>query len=192
MDGRLRFLNRAAEALLKVSAADVVGELCCSLVRGRDECGAPFCEPYCELRASAEAGLRVRPISLHVLGKRAVHRAVRIIALPVRSENGERKCLVECALDHEPANRLQRYFKRILSRHRTGGTAASEPISQVLSPREQEILQRLAEAQELRTIARQLHISYPTVRNHVQHILSKLGTHSIEESVARYLLRSDD
>jgi DNA-binding CsgD family transcriptional regulator len=31
-------------------------------------------------------------------------------------------------------------------------------------------------------------VSHATVRNHVQHILAKTGSHSILEAVARYLL----
>jgi DNA-binding NarL/FixJ family response regulator len=37
-------------------------------------------------------------------------------------------------------------------------------------------------------IAKRLFVSHATVRNHVQHILAKLGAHSILESIALHLL----
>jgi len=57
-----------------------------------------------------------------------------------------------------------------------------------LTKREAEILRLLAEDPDLRKIAVSLHISYATVRNHVQHILGKLGVHSISEAVAYHIL----
>ena len=57
-----------------------------------------------------------------------------------------------------------------------------------LTKRETEILRLLAEDPNLRNIAVSLHISYSTVRNHVQHILGKLGVHSISEAAAYHIL----
>ena len=57
-----------------------------------------------------------------------------------------------------------------------------------LTPREREVLRRLGEAQSLQEIAARLGLRYTTVRNHVQHILTKLEAHSIQEVVARDLL----
>ena len=61
-----------------------------------------------------------------------------------------------------------------------------------LTVREREILRLLAEDHDLYTIANELHISYVTVRNHVQHVLAKLGVHSIMEAVACYLLLENE
>jgi DNA-binding NarL/FixJ family response regulator len=55
---------------------------------------------------------------------------------------------------------------------------ASSPSSFVweeLTPREQEILQRIAKGESNREIAQALYISEKTVRNHVTNILSQLG-----------------
>ena len=54
----------------------------------------------------------------------------------------------------------------------------------VLSAREQQILQLLAEGLAATAISRRLYISLATVRNHTQHILAKLGLHSKLEAVA--------
>ena len=57
-----------------------------------------------------------------------------------------------------------------------------------LTPREREILDLLARDEDSHAIARAIGLSYATVRNHVQRILSKMKAHSIQEAVARYIL----
>jgi two-component system nitrate/nitrite response regulator NarL len=57
------------------------------------------------------------------------------------------------------------------------GTPATQPAD-VLSPREREILQRLAKGGSNKEIARDLDLAESTVKIHVQHILRKLGLNS--------------
>jgi DNA-binding NarL/FixJ family response regulator len=52
-----------------------------------------------------------------------------------------------------------------------------------LTPREREVLQLMSEGMASRQIAKQLGISYTTVRTHIRSIDSKLGAHSKIESV---------
>lgn len=61
---------------------------------------------------------------------------------------------------------------------------ARHGIGTDLSPREREVLALLATGATNRVIAEQLQISFNTVRNHVQQILQKLGSHSKLEAVA--------
>jgi two-component system nitrate/nitrite response regulator NarL len=56
---------------------------------------------------------------------------------------------------------------------------------EALTPREQEVLQLLAEGLPNKTIADRLHISEHTVKFHVNAILSKLGAQSRTEAVVR-------
>ena len=58
-----------------------------------------------------------------------------------------------------------------------------------LTRREEEVLALLADDLTQKQIAERLHVSYTTVRTHVQRILSKLGVHSIQAAVACHLLR---
>ena len=53
-----------------------------------------------------------------------------------------------------------------------------------LGPRELEVLRLMADGTSNQALARQLHLSLNTVRNHVQHILYKLGAHSKLEAIA--------
>jgi putative two-component system response regulator len=53
-----------------------------------------------------------------------------------------------------------------------------------LGPRELEVLRLMATGMPNKTLARELHLSLNTVRNHVQNVLYKLGAHSKLEAVA--------
>ncbi len=53
-----------------------------------------------------------------------------------------------------------------------------------LGPRELEVLRLMATGVPNKALARQLHLSLNTVRNHVQHVLYKLDAHSKLEAVA--------
>ena len=71
-------------------------------------------------------------------------------------------------------------LQRILARLRP-----SDDGSRIeLTPRERELLQKVAEGGTNKTIARELHLSVNTIRNYVQALLNKLGAHSKLEAVA--------
>jgi PAS domain S-box-containing protein len=53
-----------------------------------------------------------------------------------------------------------------------------------LTPRQTEVLRLLEHGRSTHQIARELHLSIETVRNHVRHILRALGVHSRLEAVA--------
>jgi DNA-binding NarL/FixJ family response regulator len=59
------------------------------------------------------------------------------------------------------------------------------PLPEPLTPREQEVLQLLAEGLPNKAIARQLEISDHTVKFHVNAIMGKLGAQSRTEAVVR-------
>jgi pimeloyl-ACP methyl ester carboxylesterase/DNA-binding CsgD family transcriptional regulator len=64
------------------------------------------------------------------------------------------------------------------------GTAEREdPIFEVLSPREREILTKIAEGRTNLEIGRELFISEKTVRNHVTRIFEKLGVRSRAQAI---------
>lgn len=58
------------------------------------------------------------------------------------------------------------------------------PLGGNLTPRESEVMQLIGAGCSNQQTARELGISVHTVRNHVQHILDKLGAHSQLEAVA--------
>jgi len=58
-----------------------------------------------------------------------------------------------------------------------------EPLSSVLSSREREVLQLLAEGHAVKEAAFHLHVSSKTVQTHRRHIMEKLNVHSTAELV---------
>jgi DNA-binding NarL/FixJ family response regulator len=63
--------------------------------------------------------------------------------------------------------------------------APEENETSLLSAREKEILQLMADGMSLQMIAQKLFISYKTVRNHLQKMYDKLHVHSQSEAVAK-------
>jgi two-component system nitrate/nitrite response regulator NarL len=60
----------------------------------------------------------------------------------------------------------------------------SASLSQFLTEREREVLERLVRGESGKQLARQMGIAYSTARTHIQNILVKLGVHSRLEAVA--------
>jgi len=67
------------------------------------------------------------------------------------------------------------------------GSAGEQPL--LLSPREREIVQLLAEGKSNNEVAEVLYISVKTVETHRAHIMEKLSLHSIAELV-HYAIRN--
>jgi len=65
------------------------------------------------------------------------------------------------------------------------GSGASGAVTGLLSPREQEVLQVLAEGLSTREIAQRLVVSEHTVKTHLQHLSAKLGAGSRTHLLAR-------
>ena len=61
-------------------------------------------------------------------------------------------------------------------------------MAQILTPREREVLQLVAEGKATRNIAAYLHVSVKTVEKHRQQIMEKLNLHSVAE-LTKYAIR---
>jgi DNA-binding NarL/FixJ family response regulator len=63
--------------------------------------------------------------------------------------------------------------------------AEGQPPDGTLTPREREVLAKLAQGMTLADIAGELHLSRPTVSDHVKNIYRKLGISSRAEAALR-------
>ena len=189
-DGRIRYLNGHAESLLGRSTAACIGKRCHEVVAGRDESGRPFCEASCSLVQRARRGRDLAPALLRLGPAGAEPRWIQVLAIPIRAPDGSGPWLVHCALAADRAHRLGSFLNRVASRSPHAATPGG--VAQLLSGRELEILRLLADDENLHAIAARLQVRHVTVRNHVQHILTKLGAHSILEAVAIYLVTQDE
>jgi DNA-binding NarL/FixJ family response regulator len=87
---------------------------------------------------------------------------------------------------------MSRAIARKVVKHFNGGSAApvakSESLA-ALTPREAEVLERLAQGARYKEIADQLGISIETVKNHLRKIYEKLQVSSRTEATAKFLRR---
>lgn len=97
----------------------------------------------------------------------------------------------ESPLDEELAANL---LRRLAAETRGGSSASPAPkkkpqaiLSQPLTPREIEVLGRLALGRTNREIAGDFVISAGTVKNHVEHVIAKLGVSDRTQAVVRAL-----
>lgn len=77
---------------------------------------------------------------------------------------------------------------QVLKRYGTRGQPASEK-EEVLTARQQQILQRLAEGASIKEIAFELGVSIKTVETHKAQIMERLGLHDIP-ALVRYAIRN--
>ena len=177
-EGTLTYLNEHAETLFGVDTGACVGLPCHQVIAGRDASGRPFCGPQCRYRSLANQSREVKPATF-----RRGDQWVQVMAITVQAPDGSNPWLVHCAMDSPRSHRLEAYMTKV-----AGRAHGSKIEPTVLTLREHQILTQLSEDETLYSIAASLHLSYATVRNHVQHILAKLDVHSIEEAVAVKLL----
>ena len=152
--------NRAAEELTGVSAEGAVGGFCWEVLAGHDDRGDLVCHPGCSIARLVREGWRVPCHSLLIEtpeGRRGVH----VSTVTVDDDDS-------------------RFFLHVL----VPSERRPPPGSRVLTARQQEVLQLLAEGVPAKVIATRLGVVEVTVRNHIRAILVALGAHSQLEAIA--------
>lgn len=185
----IAYINDRAATLLGGEISDYLGQPCYEAIAGKDGSGKSFCSEKCPIYQDASVNRELEPIHMLVDGTPGSERWVQILPISVRGPEYSGPWLVHCVLTEDKAHRLEKYLTKVASRSRHCDAAGTPAFA--LTGREEEILELLAEDETLHAIATELNLSYATVRNHVQHILAKLGVHSIMEAVAYYLLAKD-
>jgi len=152
--------NRAAEELTGVTADEAIGRKCFEVLGGHDDCGNLVCHPGCSTARLAREGW---PVSCQGLVIDGPSGPVRVHVSTVAVED-----------------RADRVFLHVLVPHQE----RSSPGPTVLTTRQREVLQLLAEGLPAKVIAARLGIAQVTVRNHIRAILIALGAHSQLEALA--------
>lgn len=187
-DRRICFLNARAEALLGRRASACLGRPCHEVVQGWMASRRPLCGVQCPLAAAARADRSLAPIRIRVGGAGSGENWIQLLCIPLWSPEGRGPWLVHCALRSRRPHDMEEYLARVATRTRSHREGGGSPDWRRLTRRELEVLRLLVRDLDVAAIARELHVSLVTVRNHVQHILVKVDAHSVQEVVARYLL----
>jgi PAS domain S-box-containing protein len=183
-DQNIVFWNSAAERLLGLRASDVLRRKCFDVIAGGDHRGHPFCGPDCPVVECARQGHAYE--NYDVRSRTADGKArwlnISIVVLVGR----RRRSVLTVHLFRDITERRQREMR---TRRAIGevigisGAAGHDAALGRLTRREMEVLQLLATGLTTPGMAGALGLSKTTVRNHVEHLLAKLGVHSRLEAV---------
>lgn len=200
--GHVAFWNKAAERLLGFQAAEVLGRPCHEVMRGETLSGHPFCTASCAVAYRLGCGSAVRNFDLQTRTKRGKIIWLNVTSLPVPSRTEGRFSFAHLFRDitkrmrmvglagklHDllatPACELASDTARLPAADCRAGETPEIPRGLPLTEREREIVRWLAAGRSGKEIADRLCISPATVRNHIQHILEKLGAHTRLQALA--------
>lgn len=177
-DLRVREWNQSATRILGYSGTEAKGKACYEIFQGQDRCGNVLCGKSCPSLAGLRRGepAPTKELLARDSSGRKVWLSLTTVVPPPRYRD---ECLFvhmfrETALPPE----LERLIAERLRGERRPSALA------VLSAREREVLCLLAAGAGTDQIACRLYISPATARNHIQHILARLGVSSRLEAVA--------
>jgi len=162
-DEELRIVswNAAAEELTGVAADEAVGRYCWEVIGGHSDDGACVCHPGCSAARLAHEGWPVPCQLLHI----KAHNAERRVELStVAVDDGMRRLFLHLMHPADPQ---------------------SPSAGEVLTARQTEVLELLADGLAAKAIATRLGVAETTIRSHIHAILVELGTHSQLEAIAK-------
>jgi len=170
--------NRGAEQVLGRKASDVMGRSCHEVMQSRDVFGNRFCYRECPVMAMARAGEPVNACGLSVpeddgIG---VDKSVDLAVQVIPGARPGHFSLVHVVKTIEAEKKRQA--------PPPPPPAPAELVEPPLTTREKEILRCVAAGLQNKEVAKELHISHATVRNHIRNILAKLEVHSKLEAVS--------
>ena len=173
-NGKIIAWNQAAEKNLGFVESEALGKSCWELLSGQDIFGNRLCCEGCPIRASAFINEPINRFQIYFRTASNQRKHFAVSTLMLFDAPGEDIFIHLCTPIPETGNTK---------------TAIENPSRldyqhERLTSRETEILAQLHKGKSIEDIADSLTISPCTVRNHVQHILSKLQVHSRYEAVA--------
>jgi len=191
---RIVIWNKAAERLLGYKAESVLGKRCCEILCGRDMFGNCFCGEDCAVQHMARRKEAINHFEMEVRRQSGEFLSASFSILVVPGPRSSRFTVVHLLRAVNDRDQVHELARRVLA----GAPAPALPSSEsgpsdpraepaMLTGRETEVLRMLSEGVSTQEIAETLFISLSTTRNHIQHVLQKLGAHSKLEAVAAAL-----
>lgn len=193
-DQRVIFWNQAAEEILEYTAEEAVGRLCYEILGGRDEQRRALWQRYCLLAIRAETGDVLPNLDVYAHTKTGKRRWLNVtIFAYLAADKTIGQVIVHLFRDAAEQKSYQRFVDRVLAAseqlqrdegYRVDPATQPDPQAGRLTAREQQVMELMAQGWGTKDMADTLAIRPSTVRNHVQHILGKLGVHSRLEAIA--------
>ncbi|MBI4454355.1 MAG: PAS domain-containing protein [Acidobacteria bacterium] len=185
LDQKIIFWNRAAQALLGFRSTEVLGQYCYDVIAGCNGNERRVCRQDCrECQIAKKRGVipNSNLVTLNKAGK-----TIWINVSPMVVRTGELTTIIHVFRDitgYIEIKELLRNFslqglKLSLTSESELNLSGENWVSFTrLSSREQIVLRLIADGRDTKEIADELSISVATVKNHVQHIFTKLHVHS--------------
>ncbi len=192
--GLIRYWSRKAEDLLGFRKDQVLRKNCAEVLAGTDDAGANVCCRDCRVLEIARKTGQVAAYDVHAATAGGNRRWLNVSIIVARLGRSRAVAVIHLMRDIDDRKRLEGLTREIMvSVGRLTGQDADQLIRRGqastpavdLTAREKNILQLLSLGHNPAQIAGQLHLSRATVRNHIQHILTKLGCHSRLEAALR-------
>ncbi len=192
--GLIRYWNPSAEQLLGVRAPDALLRHCAAVLEGADSAGGRVCTPDCAIMEISRRNTQVSAYDLEVRTASGARKWVNVSVIVARTGPKKAQLLIHLVRDIDTRKRLENLTKEIavhvghlthLEADELVASARSPVPTLQLTAQERRILQLLSQGRNTAAVGRELHISPATVRNHVQHVLKKLGAHTRLEAVLR-------
>jgi len=185
--GTIRSWNRAAEKLFGYSSAKVLEHPCALLFQGRGPLGNTVCSEACSVLECAHAKREVSNYDLEVKANSGQRLWVNVSILVFFDDRTKRRLVVHLARDITSRRRKDELAQKVLGAAQQLAVLSDErPPSPPVSPlteQEQRVLSLLAEGKSPSDVARALHITARTLRNHIHNAGRKLGTRTRLETV---------
>ncbi len=168
--GKIVVWNAAAEQAFGYPDSKALGQHCWELLCGEDGYGNTYCCQGCPLRSMAFQDKGVKRCKIQFKTANQQRQGFTVSTLVLKDGPGKEVLVHLCRPDTDSNEQTDD----------NGSPAQSPPklTAGVLTKREIDVLELLAEGKSTRDIATVLQVSVPTVRNHVQHVLNKLNAHS--------------
>jgi PAS domain S-box-containing protein len=171
---RIVIWNEAAERLLGYKASQVIGKPCHQVLCGVDVFGNRFCDDRCNLSRMASRKESVRRFEMNVRKASGDFVRVGVSVLTMAGPEAADLNIIHLLQPLSGTEATTVPPQGIASASKPAAPAANSP----LTPREIEVLRRLASGAGTREIADAMFISVTTVRTHIQNVLRKLEVHS--------------
>jgi len=196
--GRVVLWNKAATRILGLGAEEALGRRCCDVLSGFDVSGNLICYPGCQVMVLSARQQPIHHFDMRTRRKDGQEIWINISTIVISADGDQPAGTVHLFRDITQSRLVPGRTRSapegvgtLGAAAREGGRGVGPPPSagleknpaESLTSREREILRMIAGGQTTSAIANKLCISHTTVRNHIQHILAKLGAHSRLEAV---------